>query len=45
MLKKISRMILNLKQLPLDWKMLAFGILLGVLSFLSFVIVLRDLTN
>jgi hypothetical protein len=45
MLRKISRMMLNLKQFPLDWKMVAFGIVLGVLSFLAFVIVLGDLTN
>jgi hypothetical protein len=45
MLKKISRMMLNFTQLPLDWKMVAFGIILGILSFLAFVIVLRDLTN
>jgi hypothetical protein len=45
MLKKISRMILNLKQFPIEWKMVAIGILLGILSFLAFVIVLGDLTN
>ena len=38
-------MILNLKQLNVDWKTIAVGLILGILSFLAFIIVLHDLTN